>query len=125
MSADDWILRLKNSVHVRLDQIRDAREAEDNLPKRRVKIAVLDTGIDASHEFIKSVRRRIKDRKSFVRDDVSIEDNDGHGTHVAALLLDVAPDAEVYIAKVATHVEIPSGHKIADVSCPLLFKCYL
>jgi len=110
---------------VRLDQIRDAREAEGNPSKRRVKIAVLDTGIDTSHEFIKGSRRRIKDRKSFVKDDVSIEDNDGHGTHVAALLLDVAPDAEVYIAKVATDIEIPSGHRIADVSYPLFYKCYL
>jgi subtilisin family serine protease len=110
---------------VRLGQIRDAREAAGNPPKRRVKIAVLDTGINTNHEFIRGARSRIKGRKSFVKDDASIEDNDGHGTHVAASILDVAPDAEVYIAKVATDMEIPSGHKIAEVSGLLLFKCYL
>ena len=28
-------------------------------------------------------------------------DHNGHGTHIAGLLLDYAPDAELYIAKIA------------------------
>ena len=30
-----------------------------------------------------------------------VHDHNGHGTHIAGLLLDYAPDAELYIAKIA------------------------
>ena len=83
-----------------------------------VKIAVLDTGVDSKHNFIRGAvnTNRIKDRQSFVKGDKSTEDSFGHGTHVAALLLEVAPDAQIYVAKVANTGDIPTDHNIADVS---------
>jgi subtilisin family serine protease len=82
-----------------------------------VKIAVFDTGVDSKHPFIRGaiLKRRIKVRKSFVVDDESTEDESGHGTHVAGLLLTVAPDAQLYVAKIANTEEIQSNHKIVQV----------
>ena len=90
-----------------------------------VKIAILDTGIDLTHEdFAKPARRRTKlgeraarqlpeksqrDRikacRNFVGgpgEDENVSDSAGHGTHIAGLILGMAPRAELYIAKTST-----------------------
>lgn len=84
-----------------------------------IKIAVLDTGVDVTHSFIKGAMKkpqRIKTTRSFVDGVKDTQDSHGHGTHVAALLLKVAPDAHLYIARVASGGKIPAHHNIADVS---------
>lgn len=83
-----------------------------------IKIAVLDTGIDIKHNSVRAAKRqnRLKVMKSFVKGDESIVDFHGHGTHVAALLLKVAPDSQLYIAKVASGGKIPADHNISDAS---------
>lgn len=81
----------------------------------RVRIAILDTGIDLSHpQFDNSPealgaleqqqscprRHRVKESKSFVGGAAGDRDNVGHGTHCAALLLELAPNADIYVARV-------------------------
>ena len=112
IAADDWIKRLKKSVHTRIAKI-------DTFKRRKpVQIAVLDTGVDTKHHFVKGAIRgaRILNRRSFVKNDTSIEDTSGHGTHIATLLLEVAPDAKIHIARVAQDLGIPYTHSIAEVS---------
>jgi hypothetical protein len=62
----------------------------------RVRIAVLDTGLDPAY------RHRVKDYMGFT--DASkgceAEDLSGHGTFVVDLLLQVCPSAEVYVARI-------------------------
>ncbi|KAM0244372.1 hypothetical protein ACHAP5_006279 [Fusarium lateritium] len=85
-----------------------------------VKIAILDTGIDLDHpDFNQRAKRRSKvaakqlpentqkERimgcKNFTdgpEDDVT--DDVGHGTHIAGLIMAIAPRAELYIAKVSS-----------------------
>ncbi|TRX94162.1 hypothetical protein FHL15_004930 [Xylaria flabelliformis] len=82
----------------------------------RVRIAVLDTGVDQGNEDFRGLVDEIKDARkkqklprtdqnpikkieSFIGDDGV--DNFGHGTHVAGLVLQTAPDADLYIAKVS------------------------
>ncbi|KAH7143369.1 ankyrin repeat-containing domain protein [Fusarium sp. MPI-SDFR-AT-0072] len=97
-----------------------------------VKIAILDTGIDLDHEdFLKPARRmtqtgrnmanvlpektqreRIKACASFVgssKQDVT--DLHGHGTHIAGLILSIAPRAELYIAKVSSQFHSGGGER--------------
>lgn len=87
-----------------------------------VKVAILDTGIDRNHPdfqhprskpkkggIIRPVRgeeeqiKRIKASQNFCDDREDVEDVtdiDGHGTHVAGIILQLAPAAELYIARV-------------------------
>jgi subtilisin family serine protease len=93
-----------------------------------VRIAVLDTGVDLAHRFIQGAKKhnRIKLIESFVEGVKGTQDLHGHGTHIAALLLEIAPDAQLYIAKIAESGKIPPNHRIADVSiilrAPLNFR---
>src|SRR5262245_36860654 len=70
------------------------------------KVAVLDTGIDSAHpEFA----GRIKEMKNFTTSRAGVEDLNGHGSHTAGIIaagengfgvVGVAPEADLYIAKV-------------------------
>lgn len=78
-----------------------------------MKVCVLDTGINASHpEFFKNGTSIIKGSKNFTTSgaQTDVTDRVGHGTHVAGTIagqlnasgsyIGVAPDVELYIAKV-------------------------
>jgi len=69
-----------------------------------IKVAVLDTGIDADHQDLESA---IKETRDFTGD--GIEDTNGHGTHCAGIIgarlngvgfVGVAPKSELLIGKV-------------------------
>ncbi|CAH0019890.1 unnamed protein product [Clonostachys rhizophaga] len=104
-----------------------------------VKIAVLDTGVDLEHEdFTKPARRRTKigrkrakgipektqrerivAARNFVGEpgeENDVTDEFGHGTHIAGLIMAVAPRAELYIAKVSTGKEISEAQQTAKAS---------
>ncbi|KAL8371633.1 hypothetical protein RB595_001433 [Gaeumannomyces hyphopodioides] len=73
---------------------------------RRVKIAILDTGIDMTNDLFSAeeARKRIKKREDFLREDplrTDAHDKYGHGSHCAGLLRRTAPAADIYVARVA------------------------
>jgi subtilisin family serine protease len=107
------MMELKSTLHTYIE-----KPSEGPRPLPAVKIAVLDTGIDSKHPFINGAMktRRIKAAKSFVNTNSSTEDTFGHGTHVAKLLLDVAPEAELYVAKVAEEGILLLDHNISKAS---------
>ncbi|KJZ73711.1 hypothetical protein HIM_06829 [Hirsutella minnesotensis 3608] len=84
--------------------------------RRRTRIAVLDTGIDMGNEGIRGLvdeimnsrrmmkcpkadRNPIREIGSFTGDNGS--DDFGHGTLVAGLILQTAPEADIFVAKVS------------------------
>jgi hypothetical protein len=114
ITADSWISEFKRSVHKCIDKEEGCSSVA--LP---VKIAVLDTGLDVKHPDIMTAMQMGQIQRvmrSFVENDKSLQDDCGHGTHIASLLSDIAPQAQIYIAKVAEREEIPPNHKIAEVS---------
>ncbi|KAL8699783.1 MAG: hypothetical protein Q9201_005803 [Fulgogasparrea decipioides] len=81
--------------------IETSQEETDKKERDRcVKIAILDTGIDLLHPLFKEHQDRIKECKSFYEHYKGDEDSCGHGTHAAGLLLDVASNANIYVARV-------------------------
>ncbi|NGP46919.1 S8 family serine peptidase [Bacillaceae bacterium SIJ1] len=65
-----------------------------------VKIAVIDTGAWEGHD---ALRDRVVARRNFVQPDYNdTSDTHGHGTRVAGTVANVAPEAELLIAKVST-----------------------
>ena len=76
-------------------------------PAERVRIAILDSGLDPENPFLVEEQQlanpRIKEARSFVQgtEPYDIRDEIGHGTHALGLLLKAAPCAEIYVAKIA------------------------
>jgi hypothetical protein len=87
-------------------------EDSSSLP---VKVAVLDSGVDDTHNALDTGQIRIK-RNWTSKHPKRTYDRDGHGTFTASLVIDYCPDVELYIAKVAEEAPCPPN-VIADVSC--------
>jgi hypothetical protein len=68
--------------------------------ENRVKIAILDTGYDPE-AFTRFRRNRLKGWKDYIEDVTEPQDDDGHGTHIASLIMTIAPTADIYVARVA------------------------
>ncbi|KAK0115755.1 hypothetical protein ONS95_012808 [Cadophora gregata] len=74
---------------------------------KRVKIAILDTGIDLSHPDFKEdqsasrMNRPIKTPEDFLDPEGKAFDTCGHGTYCVGILRRVAPEADIYVARVA------------------------
>jgi subtilisin family serine protease len=88
--------------------------------EKRVKIAILDTGIDLTHPLIKKYvdTGHIPKTYDFVEGTSSITDLHGHGTHTAHLLLKTAPNASIYVARVfrTTKADRNTAQLVAKVS---------
>lgn len=76
-------------------------------PSAKIRIAILDTGIDKSHPQVlrewyheaTNHEGRIRDFKDFVHGDTP-KDVSGHGTHIAGIILDLSSNTHVYIGRV-------------------------
>jgi hypothetical protein len=90
---------------------------------RRIQVAILDTGVDMNNSIFSSPRRktRIKAVRVFVKDSlghdgrITFNDASGHGTNVAGLVLRLAPETDLYIAKISKGSELDSKDSIAEV----------
>jgi subtilisin family serine protease len=70
-----------------------------------VKVAVVDSGVDADHPLIGGrvagyVAIGVSEEGELVRDDDPHEDTSGHGTACAGIVLGIAPECELYSVRV-------------------------
>ncbi|GFF44406.1 uncharacterized protein PAC_01091 [Aspergillus udagawae] len=104
-STDRWFQWLDERVPQVID---------DCLETPKVKIAILDTGIDLKNDFIRVNKTRIKGLESWIDDGNKSGDLFGHGTHTAGLLLRVAPTADIYVARVVANKHLDKPENIAN-----------
>jgi hypothetical protein len=95
--ADNWFRLLETRVHPLIT----AEEGQS-----RIKIAILDTGIQLPEEAEVAYEDQILESKSWLKADKGDEllrgdrDLDGHGTHCASVLLKVSPNVDIFVARV-------------------------
>lgn len=120
-SADDWFFRLKE-VHRAVELNTNSFEP--------IKVAIIDTGVNIRHPKISNAFNMgaITDDccQSFPGRLDPKADFDGHGTHVASVLLRTAPNVSLYIARVADDEGIivggPDYEGVAHVRTHILQK---
>ncbi|POR38560.1 Intracellular serine protease [Tolypocladium paradoxum] len=106
--TEAWILRCRNNLKGFGEIV---KKDEPDAKPRRVRIALLDTGIRRDNSLIRSQLRNIKRRDSIKEqinfldqnspEDTEDMDKQGHGTLNMLLLLRTAPEADIYFARVA------------------------
>lgn len=74
-----------------------------------IVIAILDTGIDLGHP---DLRDKIAGGVNCVDKGATVDDDNGHGTHVAGIISGVAPEAKLLICKVLDGEGSGSYHSI-------------
>lgn len=94
-----------------------------------IRIAILDTGVDGSHE---DLSRNYKGGYDFVNNITVHTDDNGHGTHIAGIIaaedndigvVGVAPDAHIYSVKVLDYAATGTASDIiAGLEWSLLNK---
>lgn len=94
---------------------------------RRVRIAVIDTGVDFAHPGIMSAKfdGRMKEAwclrfaNGKVDNDIKDEHDSLHGSNCASLIHKAAPEADIYVAKVfkGTRLGIEEIAQISKVRC--------
>lgn len=75
---------------------------------RSIKVAILDTGCHLSAAIFQKkpgLVRNIRGWKDYISDSEKEIDSHGHGTFMAGLLLESAPIADLYLARVASGVD--------------------
>lgn len=79
----------------------DPEEVLKDATGQGVRVAVIDTGLDISHPDLDGVRSRLLERKSFlsgqVKEETDPTDPASHGTPVAWIINQIAPQAELSI----------------------------
>lgn len=108
--ADSEVVSVQSVPHQVMDwgvSVVKAPEVWKKAKGEGVKVAILDTGIDVTHpDLIPNIKDGINFTSNDYRDYV---DRQGHGTHVAGIIagcdnnigiVGVAPQAELYIAKI-------------------------
>jgi hypothetical protein len=113
-SSDGWFKLLNEKVHplLKLQASEEKHALYNEILSRRgpVKIAILDTGIDLPKPPCYEFQDRIAGYKDWIdlNDEIQ-QDLDGHGTHSTALLMKVAPNAMIYVARVFKHGDHRKG----------------
>ena len=82
----------------------------------KVRIAILDTGYDPQTAFFITHGKRILGWKDWINSEPSAIDTHGHGTHLLGLIMRVAPEAEVFVARIAkTPEDLDNVDNVAQV----------
>jgi Subtilase family len=94
--TDQWFDDLERCVLPIVNKDRKDRQ-------RPIRVAVLDTGIDAAHPtFQKAIlQNKIRATRGFPETLEPLIDRHGHGTHGGSVLMRIAPNAVLYFARIA------------------------
>jgi hypothetical protein len=96
--------------------------------KPRVRIAVLDTGLNTQHPEVQEMLEKAKEDgrviecKSWVLGPPNEGDLDGHGTHCAMVVSYAAPNVDLYVARIFRDCSTIRAEHVSEVSLPIYYS---
>lgn len=102
------------------------RKNRPSHPDQRIRVAVLDTGIDISDPLLNPFalkRQIIYQDFTCTQPGSSLkvpEDKVGHGTHICGTLLTIAENIDLYVARVSVEGKDWDGSQVAKVCASVL-----
>ena len=116
--ADEWLKTLKQRVHPLITRPNMGSGTE------RIRVAILDTGLELPEDCRSDYANQIRGCRSWLGVDENEEGNSetrnfdvsGHGTHSTGLLLEVAPNAEVFVARVFENPDKREGQQTIETT---------
>lgn len=102
------------------------RKSRPSQPDQRIRVAVLDTGIDVSDPLLNPFalkRQIIYQDFTCTQPSSSLkvpEDKVGHGTHICGTLLRIAEHIDLYVARVSVDGKCWNGLQVAKVCITVL-----
>lgn len=113
-----WLSRMRQLNK----ELAEAVPCENSGPAKPIRVAVLDTGLDDGAPFFdlpenSRYLERLKGWRDFVDSSYTWQDSQGHGTHLVSLILNIAPEAEVYVARIARNTDdlVGASENVAQV----------
>lgn len=108
-SSESFLMRMDSFLELNLPTVGTGHKGNHEMLRQRARVCIIDTGFDARHPALigAQLNGTLKGMKSFKGDPSDLNDEIGHGTHMAELVTLLAPEAELYIAKVAVANMMP------------------
>lgn len=100
VTVPDWDIPLPRSTFTErwnLDQINAHSAHSRNILGRGITVAILDTGVDGDHEHL---RGSVLTGYNAIDGSENTDDDNCHGTHVASIVKQVAPECRILPVKV-------------------------
>ena len=119
--ANDYFGYLRSAF----EPLRNRRPAIAPLSARPIRVAIIDSGLDMTDPVIRARAKQIRGRRNWTSPNPDdCDDAYGHGTHVARLLVTVAPTSELFVAKISTGKQLDHQNtdRIAQVRVFLFFS---
>jgi hypothetical protein len=125
--SDHWFELLKKKVHPLLELQAGEQPSilYNGILRRRgpVRIAILDIGVDLPVPPCEEFQDKIVGYQDWVDPgNETQQDLDGHGTHSTALLMKVAPNADIYIERVFERGDHRKGNFQLKISTMVLSR---
>lgn len=95
-----------------VDKDGDQSQSEKQIHSR-IRVAILDTGIDMNHPEIDD-DERIVGHKSWTGT-LAEQDTSGHGTHIASTILKLTSNVDLFIAKITDNNVLEDTDRISEV----------
>jgi subtilisin len=81
----------------KLSKFPEAWEKNSKSKGKGIKVAVLDTGCDVNHVWIKD---NVRGTYNAINKSKNVADGNGHGTHCCGTVVECCPEVELYVVKV-------------------------
>lgn len=112
-ATDDWIEQYVQLVsECQVDKDEDQSQSGKQIHSR-IRVAILDTGIDMNHPEIFG-DERIVGHKSWTGTSAE-QDTSGHGTHIASTILKLTSNVDLFMAKITDNNVLEDTDRISEV----------